>query len=164
MYVLDANTLIEAKNRYYGFKLCPGFWDWLALEHTCGNVMSIEPIRLELLDPDIKAWGDANRGFFAAEGSGHLARFAEVSTWVNGHSNYTRAACASFLASADPRLVAYALQDGHTVVTHEKARPESRSRVLLPDVCDAFAVPYCDTFQVLNELKARFVLEQVRGN
>lgn len=29
MYLLDANVFIEAKNRYYGFDLAPGFWDWL---------------------------------------------------------------------------------------------------------------------------------------
>ena len=26
IFVLDTNTLIEAKNRYYGFDICPGFW------------------------------------------------------------------------------------------------------------------------------------------
>ena len=25
-YLLDANPFIEAKNRYYGFDICPGFW------------------------------------------------------------------------------------------------------------------------------------------
>jgi hypothetical protein len=27
MYVVDANVLIEAKNRYYAFDLAPGFWE-----------------------------------------------------------------------------------------------------------------------------------------
>ncbi|PMD04330.1 DUF4411 family protein, partial [Brevibacterium paucivorans] len=26
MYLLDANVLIEAKNRYYAFDIAPGFW------------------------------------------------------------------------------------------------------------------------------------------
>ena len=28
-YLLDANTLIEAKNRYDQMSICPGYWDWL---------------------------------------------------------------------------------------------------------------------------------------
>ena len=27
--LLDADTLIDAKNRYYDFDVCPGFWDWI---------------------------------------------------------------------------------------------------------------------------------------
>lgn len=29
MYLLDANVLIEAKNRYYGFDIAPGFGNGL---------------------------------------------------------------------------------------------------------------------------------------
>ena len=29
LFLLDSDTLIQAKNEYYGFDLCPGFWDWL---------------------------------------------------------------------------------------------------------------------------------------
>ena len=44
-HLLDANTLIEAKNRYYGMAICLGFWQWLLLknkgigvsQHCTGN-------------------------------------------------------------------------------------------------------------------------------
>ena len=30
-YLLDSNVFIEAKNRYYAFDICPGFWEgWTA--------------------------------------------------------------------------------------------------------------------------------------
>ena len=29
IYLLDSNTLIEAKNRYYGMTICPGYWSWV---------------------------------------------------------------------------------------------------------------------------------------
>ena len=29
MFLIDANVLIEAKNRYYAFDIAPGFWYWL---------------------------------------------------------------------------------------------------------------------------------------
>lgn len=28
-YLVDANVLIKAKNRYYAFDIAPGFWKWL---------------------------------------------------------------------------------------------------------------------------------------
>ncbi len=28
-YLLDANVFIEAKNLYYAFDICPGFWTWM---------------------------------------------------------------------------------------------------------------------------------------
>ncbi len=36
-YLLDANVFIDAKNRYYGFDFCPGFWDWVDLAHAMGE-------------------------------------------------------------------------------------------------------------------------------
>jgi hypothetical protein len=28
-YLLDANVFIQAKNSYYGFDICPAFWEWI---------------------------------------------------------------------------------------------------------------------------------------
>lgn len=28
-YLLDTNTLIEAKNRYYRMAVCPAYWRWI---------------------------------------------------------------------------------------------------------------------------------------
>lgn len=33
-YLLDSNVLIEAKQRYYDFGVCPGFWEWLTVANT----------------------------------------------------------------------------------------------------------------------------------
>ncbi|MCG7301294.1 DUF4411 family protein [Brevibacterium ravenspurgense] len=45
MYLLDANVLIEAKNRYYAFDIAPGFWDWLHQAHLQSLACSIEAVR-----------------------------------------------------------------------------------------------------------------------
>ena len=37
-YLLDTNIFIQAKNEYYGFDLCPGFWDWLERQNKVGQV------------------------------------------------------------------------------------------------------------------------------
>lgn len=43
-YLLDANTLIEAKNRYYQMHICPGYWDWLIKANRAGEVNSIRSV------------------------------------------------------------------------------------------------------------------------
>lgn len=47
-YLLDANTLKEAKNRYYQMSICPGYWDWLRKANQTGEVVSIRSVRDEL--------------------------------------------------------------------------------------------------------------------
>jgi hypothetical protein len=57
-YVLDANAFIEAKNRYYGLDICPGFWDALVAQHDAKRIFSIDRIRAELSEQgdEIKGW------------------------------------------------------------------------------------------------------------
>jgi hypothetical protein len=47
-YLLDANTLIQAKNEYYAFDICPGFWEWIDIANASGDVSSIERVADEL--------------------------------------------------------------------------------------------------------------------
>ena len=49
-YVLDANVFIQAKNDYYGFDICPGFWTSLITQHNAKRVCSIDRIRDELAE------------------------------------------------------------------------------------------------------------------
>ena len=57
-YLLDANVFIEAKNRYYGFEICPGFWTSLVDLNNNKSVFCIDRIRDELVaqNDDIKDW------------------------------------------------------------------------------------------------------------
>lgn len=154
-YLFDANTLIEAKNRYYAFDVCPAFWDWLILERRRGNVLSIEAVKDELEDPDARAWASANPSFFEPN---DLTRLSEVSNWVIAEERFSQASRNSFLGKADPIIIAHALQKGYTVVTQEKPEPSSK-KAKIPDVCAALGVNWNDQFKILSELRARFILE-----
>lgn len=37
IYVVDSDVFISAKNRYYSFGICPGFWDSLIHFHALGT-------------------------------------------------------------------------------------------------------------------------------
>jgi hypothetical protein len=78
--------------------------------------------------------------------------------WVQRNSQYFDRAKAKFATEADGWLVAYSMVKGTVVVTNEQPRPESRNRVLLPDVCTQFEVRYQDTFLMLRELSIQFDL------
>lgn len=155
-YLFDTNTLLEAKNRYYAFDVCPAFWDWLLLERSRGNVLSIEAVKGELKDPDAQGWGKSHPDFFEPNDD---SRLSDVSSLVMGHALYTQSAKNDFLASADPRVISCAKAQGHILVTQEVSAPGAKVRVKIPDVCVALGVSYRNSFQVLNELKARFILE-----
>ncbi|MCR4314765.1 MAG: DUF4411 family protein [Planctomycetes bacterium] len=172
-YILDSDVFIAAKNSYYAFKICPGFWDSLVHHLGKGNISSIDKIKSELLagqktkkqlsegekDEDLVQWvkHDLPADFFASTDDEAVTRaYTEVMLWVQRNPQYYDQAKAKFATEADGWLVAYALVHKLTVVTNEQPRPLSRNRVLLPDVCDQFKVAYKDTFAMLRDLSVRY--------
>ncbi len=162
-YLLDSDVFIAAKNSYYAFAICPGFWDSLVHHYGVGNVCSIDRVRSELLagrkTEDLVQWvkGQLPSAFFMDTGEEAVATaYGEVMLWVQRNPQYFDQAKAKFATEADGWLVAYAMVHGVTVITNEQPRPQSRNRVLLPDVCVQFDVLYRDTFAMLNELAVRY--------
>lgn len=99
--------------------------------------------------------------FFLATDSEVITNaFAEVMLWAQRSTQYTEQAKAKFATEADGWLVAYAKVHKGIVVTNEQPRPDSRSRILLPDVCAAFAMQPQNTFTMLKELRVRFDWEE----
>lgn len=47
-YLLDSDVMMEARKRYYGFDICPGFWEWIEREHQKGTLLSVEKVRRKL--------------------------------------------------------------------------------------------------------------------
>ena len=48
-FLLDSDVFIAAKNSYYAFAICPGFWASLIYHHGQGTVCSIDRVKSELL-------------------------------------------------------------------------------------------------------------------
>ena len=164
-FVLDSDVFIAAKNAYYAFDICPGFWDGILRAHREGRVRSIDRIKTELLsgrkEEDLVQWvaNTVPSAFFDDSNTAEVsAAFADVMLWVQRNGQYFDRAKAKFATEADGWLVSYSMVHGTVVVTNEQPRPESRNRVLLPDVCDQFGVPYKDTFVMLRQLGTQFSL------
>lgn len=165
VFVLDSDVFIAAKNAYYAFDICPGFWDAIIRAHDEDRVHSIDRIKAELLagqpKEDLVQWvkGKVPAGLFhTTQSKAVLDAYAEIALWVQRSTQYLDRAKAKFATEADGWLVAYSMVHGTTVVTNEQPRPDSRSRVLLPDVCAQFKVPSRDTFTMLRSLAVQLVL------
>lgn len=65
-HLLDSNTLIEAKNRYYGMSICPGYWAWILQQHQALEIASIVPVRDEFArgNDDLTQWVKGNAHLF----------------------------------------------------------------------------------------------------
>lgn len=164
-YVLDANVFIEAHQTYYGFDICPGFWLALVRQHAVKHVFSIDKIKAELvaLDDHLKQWvTDKVPGtFFKGTADKKVADvFAEMVNWVQNDSQFTAAAKAEFSSVADGWVVAYAKANELIVVTHEEFAPDVKKKVPIPNLCIEFDVEYRNTFEMLRDLKERFVLKK----
>lgn len=59
-FLLDSDVFIAAKNAYYAFDICPGFWKGILLAHAQARVRSIDRVRNELLsgrkEEDLVQW------------------------------------------------------------------------------------------------------------
>ena len=74
-YLLDASVLIAAKNLYYGFDLCPAFWDRLVAGHESERVSSADKV-----GDVVQAIGDVLSEWSTARGN-ELFLLA-VATWL----------------------------------------------------------------------------------
>jgi len=161
-HLLDANTLIEAKNRYYGMTICPGYWSWLLLQNQALELASIIPVREELARgrDELAEWAKDNADLFHTISDEQTqTAFGEVVGAIAQQSGKMKVgALEEFLDGADPWLIAKAMSTGATVVTHEVLNLEARRKFIIPNICEMFEVPYMNTFELLNKLEARFVL------
>ena len=161
-YLLDTNIFIQAKNEYYGFDLCPGFWTWLEQQNQVDTVFSIAPVQGELTrgEDELTDWAKAQGSkFFLPFNQDASLAMSEVSQWAQ-NGDYRGDAKREFLSVADPLLVAYAKAHEYTVVTHEVFNPEQpgKSKIKIPAACCAFGVPYIRTFEMLRREGVSFVL------
>lgn len=161
-YLLDANTFIEAKNRYYSMAVCPGYWEWILKANQHHGVTSISLVRDELMrgNDELSVWATSQKMFFASISDAPTqTALQQVAIYVMSIPNIKPEAQAEFMSGADPWLIAKAIVTGAVVVTHEKLDRAIKRKVLIPNVCEQFKVPYINTFELLETLNAQFILQ-----
>lgn len=160
-YILDTNIFIEAARRYYSFDFGSKFWDFLINEAKKGVICSIDKVFEEIKqgnenDP-LRKWAVSSfvNYFFSTINNVVLQHYQEIIKIVNSKNNqYSENAINEFLKedNADAWIIAYAKYQNLIVVTHESYNPNSRKKVLIPNVCKTFKIECIDTFQMLKNL------------
>ncbi|CAM5179451.1 DUF4411 family protein [Alishewanella longhuensis] len=159
IYLLDANTYIEAKNSYYSMDFCPAYWSWLDHQFATGIAGSIDMIGRELKDgnDELAEWVKARKGQFIANDDATQTAFMQIIEYVMAQ-NFNPANRDNFLAKADPWLIAKAMSSGAIVVTHESLVSDATKKVKVPNICKQFGVQCINTFEFLRQTKAKFGL------
>ena len=122
-FLIDTNSIVDAKDFFYAFDLCPGFWNALLRHHESGEVFSIDHVKSELTEGNdvLVRWAKKMpKSFFLPTATAEVANeYATIIQWVQ--ANYQRQeAVSSFAAKADGWLIAYAKVHGFTIVSEEK--------------------------------------------
>ena len=155
LYLLDANTLIDANRDYYPLNAVPEFWEWLVHMGRQGRVkIPLEPweevangndclrdwVKRVEVKSELRLDDDVDIGLVQRVTDQYATDLTETEIEQIG---------------ADPFLIAHALADpaGRCVVTTESSKPSSqRANRKDPDVCRSLGIPSCNTFQLLKDL------------
>lgn len=160
-YIIDSNAFIEAKNRYYGFEICPGYWDLLEKAFNNDIISLVQPVYKELIHTDDKLskWVKQFSQKVVKSDTDTQLSFIEVVNYIE--DNYSSSKYKpDFLAKADPWIIAEALKANSTVVTHEVYIDNKNSpKIKIPNICEHFEIRVIDVFRLINELDERFILE-----
>ena len=156
-YLLDTNVLIEAKNGFYAFDLCPGFWEWIK---TYQDMRSIQMVKDEIMDGKyvLSHWVDSElpSSFFLPEDEAIQQQYANIAKYVYSLPVFDTHQKDFFLEKADGWLIAAAIHYRATIVTHENYDPNCKKKILLPVIANYFNVPCVKIFNVLRDEKVQF--------
>lgn len=148
IYLLDANTLIDAKRDYYPIERIPEFWEWIIYQGQQGKIKIPIEVYEEFSDTQDKDGEKDSLAIWAArkEVKDALLFKEEVErdlvarvTYGGYVANPTDDELRSI--GKDPFLIAYALKDteNRTVVTTEISKPSRLgANRHIPDVCKDF--------------------------
>jgi len=161
-YLLDANTYIQAKNFHYRMHVVPGFWEWLDLQLDGSSIGSIHPVAEELIrgTDELAEWArDRKDRALGVDDEATQTAFGDIANHIMSHPAFAEPHRTTFLEGADPWLIAKAVAIGARVVTHESKVTADSKKVKVPNVCEAFGVPYLNAYDLLDRLEARLILE-----
>lgn len=126
------------------------------------NIGSIDKVQNELKTGNdaLKDWAVTSFDpyFYSTQSDEIMAKYAELVIWCQTEEQYQQFAKDEFMreSNADTWVIAYALANNCKIVTHEVFDKNIKKKVPIPNVCEAFNVSYCDTFQMLRELNFSF--------
>ncbi|GBD90789.1 hypothetical protein BMS3Abin04_01508 [bacterium BMS3Abin04] len=162
-YILDTNVFIEAFRRYYSFDIAPSFWEFLINTAKTKKIISIDRVYSELTNGNdvLAEWIEKKFRFAFIDTKNNseiLNKYAELMNWAVNQTQYSQNAIDEFarVENADPWLIAIAIVNNFTIVTHEVFDTQIKKKIPIPNVCKEFNVDYINTFEMLRKLNFKF--------
>lgn len=163
-FVVDSNFFIDAHRKTYPLDIATGFWNKVQELANAGTIISIDKVKNELFDKNdnLEVWCKTNlpQDFFKSSVE-VMAEYSLVSAWaMSMNHHYLTNALNEFLDAdeADAFLIAYTLADttNRILVTQEVSAPQKKSKIKIPDCCDAIGVTYTNTIEMFRQLGETF--------
>lgn len=156
-YLLDANVLIQAWQKYYSPKICPDYWERLNELGSKGIISLPEMVYEEIsrTEDDLSAW--------LKKSDIKKVKITEsVTSCLKGI--YSKNEKHKLLVDnrkgrslADPWLIAHAMSENAIVVTKEILITQANSKTIrIPNVCNNMGVQWIDDFEFIKELNFQF--------
>lgn len=162
LYLLDANTLIDAKRDFYPLDKVPEFWEWLVHHGQEGNIKIPHEIYDEFADTKKK---DGTRDELAEWAASEEVMEALLFDEEADTDLVSRITYGGYLPNPsdediykignDPFLISYALADrgNRCIVTGEVSRPRAKeANRRVPNVCDDFDIKWMHYFRFFRTL------------
>lgn len=153
---VDANVFIEANNSLTSLDLMPDFWAWIETKLKQDQLCSSRMVYNELLGKDdrLADWARTRREspYWHTPNQGTQRHYRAIVKHVSDTYGERPAKVADFLSKADCWIIAHAKDDNGTVVTRETKVDQQSLTPKIPNVCEAFEVPFIDAKAMLERL------------
>lgn len=156
-YCLDTNILIQAWQKYYSPKFCPEYWQVLNQLGDSNQIFIPEEVKDEILktDDDLSLWIKECRIPIIKANQAVIENLSKIYSANPLHKFLVDNTKARSLA--DPWVIAHAMTQNATVVTHEvKVTAASSKRIKIPNVCENMNIRCINDFKMIDELNIKF--------
>lgn len=157
IYCLDTNVLIQAWQKYYSEKLCPGYWNVLNELGKRGKIFIPEEVYNEIkkVDDGLLAWLKKSSIVVQKKDSIVTDNLSKIFSSDPKHKLLVDATKNRSLA--DPWVIAHSMKEKATLVTkEEKDKSPLSKKIKIPDVCENMQVRCINDFQFIDEVGIRF--------
>lgn len=166
VFIVDTNFFIQSHRVTYPLDVAVGFWNTVIKIANENKIVSIDKVKNEIYnnDDELTTWIDDNlppKFFKPTDTQDVLSNYSRIVNWANSKNTfYLPKAINEFLdfENADAWLAAYALSLDKEccITTQEKSEPNRKSKIKIPEVCDAFDIHYKNIIEMFRELGERF--------
>lgn len=135
IYSVDTSALMEAWVRYYPPDVFPTLWERIEELIEERRFVATDEVlhELEKKEDELHNWASQRAGMFVPLDEKLQKRAAQIINDYDSLTNTDRTR-----GTADPFVIALAMEQGLTVVTAESSKP---SKPRIPDVCKDLGIP-----------------------